>query len=232
MGELVQEMEDGGVWQAANREHRGLAQHALRALGDGSGLAQNQLHAFQAGSHPERGFYSSRHRPAALDARVVAAAYRSHGERLLEELDGPFSLALWERRANRLLLARDKLGEKSLYYHFDPGQETLVFATEIKCLTAHPGVPTELDLDSLPLHFAFGYIPGRGTLFRGVKKLLPGECLSLEPGRAPKLEKYYRLPAITDGHLDEEYCQRRLRELFLTALERSPSAAARTLPSS
>jgi asparagine synthase (glutamine-hydrolysing) len=96
----------------------------------------------------------------------------------------------------------------------------VIFGSEIKAILAHPTVHAELDLDSLSVYFAFGYIPGSRTLFKGVDKLLPGEGLRWEvPGR-PETRKYWHLPPIVDDTEDEVYCVRHLRELFLKGLER------------
>ncbi|MCG3119516.1 MAG: Asparagine synthetase [glutamine-hydrolyzing] 1 [bacterium] len=152
------------------------------------------------------------------DVQAVLAAYTASGEDGLAQLDGPFSLALWDEAKQRLWLSRDKLGEKTLYYHYDAATSTLIFASEIKALLAHPGVRAELDFDSLALYFAFGYLPGPQTLFKNIFKLLPGESLQFEPGHPPRQKKYWRLPRITDGAEDEAYCIRRLRELFMEGL--------------
>lgn len=158
--------------------------------------------------------------PAHRAARAVLAAYAAHGRDFLTRLDGPFSVALWDRRQNRLFLSRDKLGERSLYYYNDSPQAPIVFASEIKGILAHPAVRPVLDLDGLSLYLAFGYIPGPRTLFKSIYKLLPGECLEVEPGRPPRRTVYWQLPPIADDLDDEQYCIRRLRELFLTGLHR------------
>lgn len=159
-------------------------------------------------------------RGAATEAQAVQEAFSAQADDGLARLDGPFSLALWDESRRRLLLARDKLGEKTMYYFFDAETQTLVFASEIKAMLAYPTIRTELDMDSLSLYFAFGYIPGPTTLFRNVFKLLPGECLRFEAGGIPEKKKYWHLTHITDGVHDEAYCIRHLRELFMQGLER------------
>jgi asparagine synthase (glutamine-hydrolysing) len=155
-----------------------------------------------------------------LDAQAVVAAYRERGDAFLSLLDGPFTLALLDKNKNRLFLSRDRLGERSLYYWVDPLKKTLIFASEIKAILTNPGARADLDLDNLSLYFAFGYIPGPGTLFKGIFKLLPGEALQWNMANAPQKQKYWRLPGIDDGLDDEAYCIRRLRELFMQGLER------------
>jgi asparagine synthase (glutamine-hydrolysing) len=154
------------------------------------------------------------------DVMAVMKAYQAYGEECLTHLDGPFSLALWDEQKRTFLLSRDKLGEKSLYYYADPSGSTTVFASEIKAILAHRDVRTELDLDSLSLYFSFGYIPGPRTLFKHIYKLLPGESLHVEMNAQPQRKKYWHLPPIGDGLQDETHCIRRLKELFMRALER------------
>jgi asparagine synthase (glutamine-hydrolysing) len=158
--------------------------------------------------------------PTNQDVSAVLAAYATDGAACLSTLDGPFSLALWDKQKKQLLLSRDKLGEKSLYYYVDGKPDRVIFASEIKAILAHPTVRAELDVDSLCLYFAFGYIPGPRTLFKGIYKLLPGESLHYVPGQQPHTRKYWRLPPITDGIDDAAYCIRHFRELFMQSLER------------
>ncbi len=154
------------------------------------------------------------------EVEAVLAAYQAHGADCLSKLDGPFSLALWDRKKRQLLLSRDKLGEKAMYYFLDPAQKTIVFASEIKAILAHRSARAELDPDSLAIYFAFGYIPGAKTLFKDIYKLLPGESLQIEPASPPRRKKYWHLPPIVDGIKDETYCIRQLKELFMRGLER------------
>lgn len=156
---------------------------------------------------------------------AVSRAYARSGQDCVRDLDGPFTLALWDEQRRGLLLARDKLGEKALYYWVDPRGATLVFASEIKAILAHPGVPQSLDRRSLSIYLAFGYLPGSGTLFCGVRKLLPGERLWFSPPVPPHASRYWRLPRITDGFDDAAECAAHLRELFLRGLARSVNRA-------
>jgi len=158
--------------------------------------------------------------PANRDVMAAVAAYQTHGENFLSTLDGPFSLALWDKQKRRLFISRDKLGEKSLYYYFDESRKAIIFASEIKTLLAYPKVRAELNLDSFSLYFAFGYIPGPRTLFKNVFKLLPGEVLQWDLYGQPQKKKYWHLPRISDGINDEAYCISQLRELFMKGLER------------
>jgi asparagine synthase (glutamine-hydrolysing) len=105
------------------------------------------------------------------DTEVLVHLYEDEGERLVERLRGMFAFALWDRGRRRLLLARDRLGIKPLYVYRDA--EKLLFASELKAILVHPGIAREIDPESLEDYLAFGMVPGRRSIFRGIEKVLP-----------------------------------------------------------
>jgi asparagine synthase (glutamine-hydrolysing) len=109
------------------------------------------------------------------DCETLVHAYQDDGERFVERLRGMFGFALWDERRRKLVLGRDRLGIKPLYYHV--GRDFLVFASEIKALFEVPGVPREVDREALDLYLSLRYVPGPRTLFRGIRKLQPGHLL-------------------------------------------------------
>ncbi len=115
------------------------------------------------------------------DTEVLVHAYEEYGDSFPARLNGMFAFALHDRRRNRLLLARDHLGVKPLFY-FASSRE-LVWGSEIKALLASGRVPRELDIDALGEFFAWEYVPGRGTLFRHIRKLEAGHMLVVELGK-------------------------------------------------
>ncbi|MGA7992929.1 MAG: asparagine synthase (glutamine-hydrolyzing), partial [Thermoanaerobaculia bacterium] len=133
----------------------------------------------------------------ASDTEVVLEAWREWGEGMLARLNGMFAFALWDRHARRLVLARDRAGEKPLFYW--QGPEGLAFASELKGLMAFPGFPRELDLDSLPSYLAFGYVPFGRCLLRGVRKVEPAHAIAFEPGREPRTWAWWVLPEPSSG---------------------------------
>jgi asparagine synthase (glutamine-hydrolysing) len=118
---------------------------------------------------------------------------------LARKLDGMFAFAVWDSRRRRLILGRDRMGKKPLYYWRSP--RAFVFASEIKGVLAHPDVRCELDERAIPSYLAFGYVPTPDTFFEGIKSLPPAHVLTLEPGGEPKIERYWglRIPGV-DGH--------------------------------
>jgi asparagine synthase (glutamine-hydrolysing) len=90
----------------------------------------------------------------------------------LEKIEGMFSFAIWDKQKKKITLARDKIGEKPLYYGWCNG--FFVFASELKALTAYENFNPELDNKSVSLYFQYGYIPGELSIYKGIKKLKPG----------------------------------------------------------
>lgn len=106
------------------------------------------------------------------DTEVVLKAYEEYGEGFLQHLNGMFALAIWDARRRRLLLARDRLGIKPLYYA--RLRDRLLFASEIKALLRDPALPRELSIRGLTNYFTYGHSVAPDTIFTAVRKLLPG----------------------------------------------------------
>jgi asparagine synthase (glutamine-hydrolysing) len=116
----------------------------------------------------------------ASDTEAIVHLYEERGATLCEELRGMFAFAVWDRRAQRLVLGRDRLGIKPLYYAEAPGG--LAFASELRALLAHPWVARALDPDALAHYLAFGTAPSDRALVAGVRKLEPGHVLTWAAG--------------------------------------------------
>ncbi len=128
------------------------------------------------------------------DTEVLVHLYEEKGADLVRELRGMFAFALWDRRRRRLLLARDRLGIKPLYYRRD--EQEIFFASEIKgILAALPAGAREIDPESLRAYLVFGYLPGTRSLFRGIQKVPPGHVLECSPEGAV-LKRYWSLPPV------------------------------------
>jgi asparagine synthase (glutamine-hydrolysing) len=141
------------------------------------------------------------------DTETIVHLYEEHGRECVEHLRGMFAFALWDNKRRRLLLARDRLGIKPLYYCRT--QRQFLFASEIKSLFATLQIKPALNRRALPQYLAFGYVAGSETLFDGVHKLLPGHTLELdETGRA-SLACYWDLPlgGAEDGRSRHYYAQ-------------------------
>jgi asparagine synthase (glutamine-hydrolysing) len=111
------------------------------------------------------------------DTEVMLYGYREWGADLLEKLNGMWSFAIYDRAKQELFLARDRFGKKPLFYYSD--DRSFVFASELTALRLHPGVPADVDPESLQKFFAYGFIPAPRTLLRRVKKLPAGHWLKV-----------------------------------------------------
>jgi len=116
------------------------------------------------------------------DSETIIHAFEEWGPAAVDRFRGMFAFGLWDRRAQRLWLVRDRLGVKPLYYAVVNG--AIVFASEIKALFESGLISPMLDPQALPEYLSFGYVSGERTMFQGVKKLLPGCYLRWERGQA------------------------------------------------
>jgi asparagine synthase (glutamine-hydrolysing) len=123
------------------------------------------------------------------DGETIVHLYEEHGLGFVEHLRGMFAIALWDRARRRLVLARDRMGVKPLYYAKTAGG--LAFASEVKSLLAGGLVRAELDPLSAELFLAHGYVPGPRTLFAGVEKLPPATTVVWEEGRLGEPRAYW-----------------------------------------
>jgi asparagine synthase (glutamine-hydrolysing) len=116
------------------------------------------------------------------DTEVLLHGYEEWGEEMVQRLKGMFAFALWDERRRTLLLARDRLGIKPLFYSLLPG--ALAFGSEVKSLLAVPAVDQDLNHQAVLDYFSFLYIPTRRRIYRAVQQLMPGETLTFSDGTA------------------------------------------------
>lgn len=138
-----------------------------------------------------RDLESRGHRFATLsDTECLVHGYEEFGESVFSRLNGMFAVALWDSTRRRLLLARDRAGEKPLHYFVGPGG--LIFASEMKALLKHASVSREIDWAALDEFMSFGYIAAPRSIFRDIRKLLPGHYLVWEQGRS-RIHRYWSI---------------------------------------
>lgn len=125
------------------------------------------------------------------DTEVIVHAYEEYGLDFARHLDGMFALAIWDAPRRRLVLARDRLGMKPLYYTLEAGR--LRFASEIKALLVDPTLPKALNRQGLLDLLGYEFVPAPATLFEGIHKLLPGCLLCLEADGRARLTRYWSL---------------------------------------
>jgi asparagine synthase (glutamine-hydrolysing) len=153
------------------------------------------------------------------DTEVILEAYRAWGERCLSRLNGMFAFALFDSRTRQLLLARDRAGEKPLFYRHADGQ--LLFASELKALMANPEVPREVDRDALTEYLTYGYVWGDRCMLRGIRKLPPAHAMTYRLGSGEaRVWRYWQLPqAVASAGRAEELADE-LEQLLADSVRR------------
>jgi asparagine synthase (glutamine-hydrolysing) len=124
------------------------------------------------------------------DTEVILELYRRDGLEFLNELRGMFAIALWDRKRRRLVLARDRLGKKPLFFHL--GARGLGFASELGALLADDGIARQVDPQALHAYLALGYVPTAHAILQGVRKLAPGTLAVYEDGKLDE-RRYWEL---------------------------------------
>lgn len=154
------------------------------------------------------------------DTEVILKLYARDGEKMLCRLNGIFAFALWDRRRRRLLVARDGLGVKPLYY--TRTHDGFAFASELKSLLHVPGLETRLDPAAAYDHLTYLWSPGARTMLAGVAKLEPGQAMWVEDGNVLRTWRYYDLPYAAAPEATPDYNQAvdQVRESLRTAVRR------------
>jgi asparagine synthase (glutamine-hydrolysing) len=149
------------------------------------------------------------------DSEVVVHLYEEHGDALVEKIDGMFGFALWDARRRKLLIGRDRLGIKPLYYW--QSESYFAFASEVKALLQLPFISVELDPAALRDLLTFGYVPGARTMFAGIRRLPPATALVVE-GSSVKTRRYWHLPHGTDHSPTEKQWIEAVRDRMESAV--------------
>jgi asparagine synthase (glutamine-hydrolysing) len=157
------------------------------------------------------------------DSEVIVHLYEELGDRVVDELDGMFALAIWDARRQTVTLARDRAGKKPLFIYQDA--DRLLFASEMKAILAHPGVSAEIDEGAVPLYFLHGFVPHPRTIYRNIRHLEPGtlEVISRDGASAPRKYWQLRFPDVEREPLPPRSRTRTAREvraLVTAAVER------------
>src|SRR5689334_750621 len=150
------------------------------------------------------------------DTEVIVHAYEEWGDGAVDRFRGMFAFALWDERRRRLLLVRDRVGIKPLYYSVTPGG--LTFGSEIKAILEDPDVSRAWSAEALDAYLALQYVPTPRTIYRDIWKLPAGHLLAAEDGRI-SVRRYWDLTFTGDGDAskESEYLDR-LEELVTEAV--------------
>ncbi len=126
----------------------------------------------------------------ASDTEILPHLYEEYGEEMLDKINGMFCFALWDFTKQKLIIARDRFGEKPLYYGIF--ENKLLFASEPKVLLQHPDVETNVNLDAIRQYLSFDYVPAPHSIYEGISKLPAGHILTLQNGEL-KTRRYWKL---------------------------------------
>ena len=146
------------------------------------------------------------------DTEVIVHLYEEHGEGFVSRLRGMFAIALWDETTETLVLARDRVGIKPLYYHRTG--DCVTFGSEIKAILADRTVPRNVDPHGIHSLLCYYYIPGEDTLLQGIKKLLPGHYLVVKDGKCIDKEYWDLSFAKTRDHRTLEEAEQELVEVL------------------
>ncbi len=163
--------EDGSVWCVVNGEIYGFRSLRKDLIERGHRFATNS------------------------DSEVLVHLYEEFGDDFVDRLDGMYGFALWDERRRRLLIGRDRLGIKPVYYLEESG--SLAWASELKALLEVPGFQVEVDRGALAEYLTLGYVPAPHSIVRGIRKLPPASLLIVENGTT-SIRQYWELPAGVD----------------------------------
>ncbi|MFT6086579.1 MAG: asparagine synthase (glutamine-hydrolyzing) [Glaciecola sp.] len=166
------------------------------------------------------------------DTEVIIKLYEKLGVDCLEKLSGMFAFALWDKKLNKLFIARDRLGKKPLYYYQEEEQEhtsgeikvnggfgKFAFGSEIKAILALPDIKKEIRLDAVHDFFAYQYIPDPKSIFKHIHKLPPAHFMVIEQG-VITIEKYWELSFAYQSELDEKENISILKDLITETTKR------------
>jgi asparagine synthase (glutamine-hydrolysing) len=154
------------------------------------------------------------------DTEVIVHGYEEWGDDVLNRLNGMFGLAIWDENRRRLVLARDRMGIKPLYYTIRDGQ--LWFGSEIRAILAAPGVPRPaIDHQAVESFLRYRYTPAPDTILDEIKKLAAGTRLVAEEGRPPRVERWWNFsPHAFDPMPSEREAESQLLEIYSRAVKR------------
>ncbi|QDT01678.1 Asparagine synthetase [glutamine-hydrolyzing] 1 [Rubripirellula lacrimiformis] len=150
------------------------------------------------------------------DGESIIHLYEDLGTDCFAQLNGMFAIAIWDGTRNRMVLARDRIGQKPLYYAVRDGR--LVFGSELKCLAEVPGTCTEIDPAAVDEFLTYQYIPHPSTIWKGVRKLAPGHLAIFENGEL-KVQRYWDFDPSVQRSITAHQAQEQLRELLTDSVK-------------
>ncbi|MDD2753519.1 MAG: asparagine synthase (glutamine-hydrolyzing) [Candidatus Portnoybacteria bacterium] len=145
------------------------------------------------------------------DTETIVHLYEEYGLDFPVRLNGMFAIAIWDCRLGKLILVRDQIGIKPLYYFFGGGN--FIFGSEIKAILAHPGYKKEIEIESLHHYLSLKHTPAPKTMFKGIFSLVPGELISISNNKIKK-EKYWDFEYKENNEIEEKEAAQKIIKLL------------------
>lgn len=151
------------------------------------------------------------------DSEVIIHAYEEWGINAVHKFNGMFSFGIWDQRTRTLMVVRDRLGIKPLYYYWD--EKVFIFSSEIKPILNTGYVKPEINQSSLDAYFSVGYVPGPDTMFRSIQKVMPGHYLCLRDGSLADNE-YWDFAGVEESALSPNDYQEQLEGMLRDSISK------------
>ena len=152
------------------------------------------------------------------DTEVVLHGFEEYGTNFFDKMEGMYAFCIYDLSEKKWILARDRIGEKPLYYF--KNDDTFIFGSELKSLLCTGIVPKRINREALSVFFQLTYIPAPNCIIEGVKKLPPASYMILDANGEFSVEKYWTLKISENYEFqDYEFCKKRLREAFFNSVE-------------
>jgi asparagine synthase (glutamine-hydrolysing) len=145
------------------------------------------------------------------DTETIVHLYETYPDTFVSKLHGMFAFALWDEDKKTLILARDRLGKKPLYYYLD--DHKVIFGSEIKAILKYPGLSLTIDDQSVSDYVSLGYIPSPKSIYRQIRKVQPGHFLRITPGKVEDVEYWQVRFDEVQKHSEEEWRELLSQEL-------------------
>lgn len=151
------------------------------------------------------------------DTEVLLHLYEEFGPAVLEKMRGNFAFAIWDEKKNNLFIARDRLGQKPLFYTIHNGQ--FVFASELKSILKFPDIKKDIDYQAVDYYLTYQYIPAPLTVYKNIYKLMPSEYIIVKNSKIIEKKIYWELPSKCDNNIKYYDAKERLRELLFESVK-------------
>ncbi len=147
------------------------------------------------------------------DVETVVHLYEDYQEKCVEHLRGMFAFAIWDKKNQKLFLARDRLGKKPLFYTIIDG--SLIFSSEMKSILEILNTTPEIDIEAIDLYLTYQYIPGPGTIFKSIKRLQPAHTLICNKTGNIKIERYWDINFTNKTKLSFSEASQKIKEILI-----------------